>query len=289
MDLLKSKCGYEKIIIDTYWNPGSNNGHPELFSPTYRINPFIAGYSKEARDHNGNNPYDFYKEDIQNIDEYVLYLKRIITLKKNEGCIALKSALAYDRSLDFTEVKKEKAQKAFGHGGHLVTKEDIKNFGDYIFFEICKLAAELDLPLQCHTGTGIYLKTNAMQLFEVIGKNPETKFVLFHGGYPWIEDVCALAQYFPNVYPDICWMPLLETPATIRLLDSLVEICLSDRVCWGCDTWTSEESYGSLLAVRYILAKVLSQKVIDCYFTLNDAKEIAGNILYNNAKRLYNL
>jgi predicted TIM-barrel fold metal-dependent hydrolase len=288
LDLLKNKCKYEKIIIDTYWNPGDNNGHPDLFSPTYRINSFITGYSKEVKDHNGNNPYQYYDADIQDIDEYIQYMKGIIKLKKNEGCVALKSALAYDRGLDFHEVEKGKAQKAFGRKGHAVTQEDIKNFGNYIFFEICKVAAELDMPLQCHTGSGIYHETNALQLYEVISKNPETKFILFHGGYPWTEDLCALTHYFPNVYPDFCWMPLLETPASIRLLDSLIEICLSDRICWGCDTWTSEESYGALLAVRFVLAKTLSQKVTDGYLAINDAKSLISNILYNNPKKLYN-
>jgi predicted TIM-barrel fold metal-dependent hydrolase len=287
LSLLKNTCGYEKIILDTYWNPGSDNGHPEIFSPAYRINQFLFGYERHTKDHNGNNPFDYFPKDVRDIDEYMSYVRKIIQLKKEQGCVALKSALAYDRSLDFRETDKDKAQKAFGTGRHKVTEADIRHFGDYVFFEICRIAGEMDLPIQCHTGSGIYRNTNALQLYDVIRENPRTTFVLFHGGYPWSEDVCALVHYFPNIYPDLCWMPLLEASASIRLLDSLVEICLSDRICWGCDTWTSEESLGALLAVRFVLAKVLSQKVLDGYFSIQDARIIISNILYNNPQKLY--
>jgi hypothetical protein len=29
----------------------------------------------------------------------------------------------------------------------------------------------------------------------------------------------------------------------------LIEAGAAERVCWGCDTWTPEESYGSRLAL----------------------------------------
>ena len=32
MDVLKNKCKYQSVVVDTYWNPGSDNGRPELFT-----------------------------------------------------------------------------------------------------------------------------------------------------------------------------------------------------------------------------------------------------------------
>lgn len=164
IELLKNRCHYEKVVLDTYWDPGNDNGHPELFTPAFRINVFLFGYSKEARDHNGNNPLKLYDTDINDMDEYIAFIRSSIAHKKDKGCVALKSALAYDRSLDFTEVSKDRAQKAFGRTGYIVTVEDIKAFQDYVFFEICKIAAEMDMPFQNHTGLGILKKTNAMQM-----------------------------------------------------------------------------------------------------------------------------
>jgi len=124
---------------------------------------------------------------------------------------------------------------------------------------------------------------------EVIEKNPDTKFVLFHGSFPWLEDVLALAHNFPNVYPDICWLPLISTSAAIRMVDELIEVGTTEKVCWGCDTWTSEESLGALLAARHVLSSSLAAKVKNGYLTMEDAKKIASRILYYNAKDLYRL
>src|SRR5690606_7204040 len=139
--------------------------------------------------------------------------------------------------------------------------EDIKAFQDYLFWRICEMAAEFDLVLQCHTGMGQLRNANAMSMKDVIAGNPQTKFVLFHCSYPWLGDVTALMHLYPNVYPDLCWMPILSPSAANRVLHELIEVGTADKVCWGCDTWTSEESYGAVLAMRYVLADVLEEKI----------------------------
>ena len=53
MDVLKNKCKYQKVIVDTYWNPGSDNGRPELFTPAFRLDLFFLGYKKGLRNHDG--------------------------------------------------------------------------------------------------------------------------------------------------------------------------------------------------------------------------------------------
>lgn len=289
MEVLREKCNYAKVVLDAYWQPGSDNGHPDIFTPTFRINMFMFGYSKEAVDHNGNNPYLVYGKHFTDINEYIVFVRECIIAKKNQGCVALKNALAYDRELDFNEAVKERAQKAMSCDENLRTEEDIKAFQDYVFFKICEIAAELDMPVQCHTGLGQLKGTSAMALREVIEKNPDTKFVLFHGSYPWLDDLNGLVHYYPNVYPDICWLPIISTSAAERMLHELIEVSTIDRICWGCDTWTSEESYGALLAARHVLKKVLSCKIDEGYLTLDDAKAVAKNILYNNAAKLYKI
>lgn len=287
--LLQDRCNYKGIILDAYWNPGDNNGYPQLFRPAFRINPFLFGYSKDADDHNGNSVNKLYGQDIKDIDEYISFMETTIIQKKKNGCIALKSAVAYDRDLYFQKVTKDRAQKAFGCNGNIVAQEDIRAFQDYVFFEICKIAARLDLPIQCHTGLGQLKSTNAMGMEEIIRENPDTRFVLFHGGYPWTDDICGLVHTYPNVYPDLCWLPLISPSAASRMLHELIEIGTSDKVCWGCDTWTSEESYGALLAARHVLASVLSEKIDDGYLDLDNAKIYIDKVLYHNAKRLYKL
>jgi len=89
------------------------------------------------------------------------------------------------------------------------------------------------------------------------------------------------------VYPDLCWLPIISTSAAERMLHEIIEVGTSNKACWGCDTWTSEESYGALLAMQHVLAKVLSQKIADKYISFKNAETIIDDVLYNNAKNLY--
>lgn len=287
--ILKEKCKYQNIILDTYWNPGNDNGHSDLFSPTFRVDPLFFAYAKDAKDHDGNKPSALYGQYPDNLADFLLWVRQLVTQKKQQGCIALKCALAYDRGLDFDSVSREKAAKVFHLSADEITTAYIMNFQNHLFSFLCGLAAEFSLPFQCHTGLGQLKNTRAMAMKEVIEKNPQTKFVLFHCSYPWTGDVSALLHTCPNVYPDLCWLPIISPTAAQRTLHELIEVGTSDKVCWGCDTWTSEESFGALLAFRSVLAHVLKDKIEAGYFSISDARLVIDNLMLNNAAALYNI
>jgi hypothetical protein len=288
IELLTDVCGYDRIVLDAYWNPGSDNGLPGLFAPTFRINMFLYGYDRDAEDHNGNNPQRIYDRDIGDLDGYVRFMREVVEEKKRAGCVAIKSALAYDRSILYGETDRSRAGRVFGAGGE-PSPQDVLAFQDYIFHEVCRTAGEIGLPLQCHTGLGELDRTNAMQMRDLIVKYPDTTFVLFHGGYPWTDDVCGLVHRYPNVYVDLCWLPIISPSAAHRFIHEVLEVANADRITWGCDTWRSEESLGALMAFRTVLARVLAEKIESGYLTEGRAREIAENIFHRNARSLYGL
>ena len=288
-DVFANKCRYTRAIQDSYWDPGSDNGRPDLYAPAFRVNSFLYGSHAEYRDDNGNNAQALYGR-CESLDEYLAMIDRVIAEKKASGCVCLKSALAYDRSLDFRPQSKRAAERVFGRPPSDVAPEQLKAFGDFIFDYICGLAAKHDLPLQNHTGLGKLAGSNPMNLIPMIEKHPETRFVLFHCGYPWIEEVSALSHNYPNVYIDLCWLPIICTSAAERALHSLIEAARdSSRVTWGGDCWLVTESYGGSLAMRHVLAKVLSEKVADGYLSEARARRLAERILSENAKELYGI
>ena len=289
MDILKKNCGYHTIVQDSYWNPGDNNGHPEIFKPAFRVNFFLWGYNHEARDHEGNNAQLAYRQQIDNIKDYSDFIYRTIKNKKENGCSALKSAIAYERSIAIETASADEAQIAFGSGTAQPSAAAVKKFQDYIFDAICGFAAELKLPFQIHTGLGLMNETNPMQLQPLIARHPDTVFVLMHGGYPWLDDICGLVHVYPNVILDLCWLPLISPSAASRALHEILEVCNANKIVWGCDTWTSEESYGALNSMADILATVLNEKIAKGYLNRNNALQIAEAIMKNNASQWFRI
>ena len=288
LDILRKICAYQAVVQDSYWNPGDNNGHGDIFKPAFRINYFIWGYNHEARDHNGNNAQLAFAQRIDDIKEYTDFLYRVIREKKDAGCSSLKSAVAYERSIAIETASAEEAQAAMGLGRQ-PSKEAVRKFQDYIFDIICDIAAELKMPFQIHTGLGLMIGSNPMQLQSLIARHPDTVFVLMHGGYPWFDDMCGLVHAYPNVVIDLCWLPLISPSAGIRSLHEILEVCNGDKIVWGCDTWTGEESYGALLSMADVLAKVLDEKTESGYFTMKSALRIADGIMKNNARLWFRL
>ena len=106
---------------------------------------------------------------------------------------------------------------------------------------------------------------------------------------PIIDSYEHLPHNFENVYPDICWVPLLSYNTAVDAISRLLDTVNSDKLCWGCDTWTAEESYGAVLAMAHVLSVALTQRVSEGFMTPERAKEICRRILYENAKKLYQL
>lgn len=287
LKILSDYCNYEKTILDAYWDAGSNNGNGDVFYPSFRVDTLMFGWNPLICDHNGISFRDRFGECPGDIDSYMDFARKIICNKLNGDSIALKSAIAYDRGLDFDIYSKEQAGIVFEKAPESVTGPDIKAFQDFVFFEICNIAAEFDVPLQIHTGLGKLEKSNPMQLQKVISRNPKTKFVLFHGGFPWTDEISGLMHVYANVYADICWLPLISPTAAVNALSEYIEVGTADKITWGCDTMTGEESYGAKIAVTEVVAKVLGDKIEAGYITFNDAKVIIKNIFYDNPVKLY--
>ncbi len=280
LKILRENCRYEAVLLDAYWSPGSHAGHPELFRPAYRVNSIFYGYDDKAVDHNDHNFQAALGVRTRDIEEYTRLIKHTLREKKQAGCSVLKCAIAYDRSLCFGKGTKEQAQKAMLDHPE---PRDIEAFQDYVFDCICETAVELGMPVQIHTGLGLMDRSGAMQLQPLIARHPQTTFWLMHGSYPWTSDIAGLVHAYPNVWADLCWLPLLSPAAAHRLMHELIDVCNADRVVWGCDTWTSEESYGARLAFLDVLSRVLAERVESGIMRENDALRYAEAVLHDNA------
>ena len=72
---------------------------------------------------------------------------------------------------------------------------------------IYKECADLKIPVVIHCGLNwapkaLISKGNPLDLEPAIVQNPETNFVIAHLGWPWVNEACALAMKYSNVYLD---------------------------------------------------------------------------------------
>jgi len=290
--VFKEKALIDKVLLDPYWNVWGGSFDPDLFKPVFRINMLLFGYNREAKDHNGNTPYileRYFNLRVRKFEDYIDLLDRVLEEAKRKGYVALKSALAYDRTIRFDEVNEKEAREVFEKKKKELTYRDIKCFGDFILHYILKKAGEMELPVQFHTGLALLDGSNPLNLINLIRKYENVNFILFHGGYPWIRETASLALSFQNVHLDLCWLPMIS-PSTCRLmLKEIIELGLSSKVMWGGDCWVAEATYGALKVFKNLLSEVLYEMVDKKYLTFNDSLEIASRILRENAARIFNL
>lgn len=285
--ILKEKANYIRFMEDSYWEPGSHLGNPEFVVSTYRMDNWLTGYHPESVDHDNTNPRHFTDTDMSSLEAYEAALAEEMDKRKSH-IVAIKCAAAYERTLRFDKVSRSTAEKIFGKHPSVITEEEKALFSNYMFHHFVEVARERDLPIQFHTGLAKLEGSNPMLLEPVIADNPDVKFVLFHGGFPWIYEIASLAHNYKNVYIDMNWLPLISTKAAETALHTYLEILPNNHhIAWGGDTWTSEEAYGASLAFKHVLTNVMTEKAASSFYRLKDVERMVEKIMYQNAEELY--
>lgn len=288
VELLR-RAGYERLILDTYWNPGDDNGHPDLFWPAFRIDKFMYGHHPDSADPDGFNPWERYGFTGGSLDDYVEHMRGVIRARHAAGKVAaFKCAEAYRRPVTYAEDDRGAAKAVFGHRPGKISPELARLFGNYIFNRCCELAGELGVPFQIHTGLAQLTGSDPMHLAPVLERHSGVRFVLFHAGYPWVHTVAGLAHNYPNACPSLTWMPTISTSAAVRALQEFLDVAQSARtITWGGDCWTAEESTGALMAWRWVVARTLGERMDAGLLRPRDAEALAVALLRGNNLHVY--
>ena len=206
---------------------------------------------------------------------------------------AIKQQSAYWRVQSFDDVPAEDAERVFDRAHRepdRVTPAEQKTLQDWAFHRCIRLAIEHDLPIKIHTGykAGFnFMDVRHIQptsLTNLFVQYPEARFDLFHIGYPYQEEVLALAKHFANVYVDMCWAWIIDPRASLRFLEQFVTAVPSNKLfAFGGDYVVAEPVYGHLRIARDGIARALSELVDEDYLTTPEALAIARRILRENA------
>lgn len=263
--------------------------------PVLNVNGLVKGtsperYADSLRQGKGDSPYVFAHErglTIRSLNDYLAVIDAIFREAMAKGAVCLKTTLAYQRTLRFEDVPRARAEQAFGKSPEALGAGEQKDFEDFIVWHVTRLAARHDLPFQIHTGHARIQDSNPLLLVNLIEANPKTKFVLLHGGYPWVGETGALATKFRNVWVDSVWLPQISDTMARRAYQEWLDVMPASRIMWGSDVQIPEGVYGAAELTRDCLAEALAEKVAGGRLRLEYAERIGRQILRENALRLF--
>jgi hypothetical protein len=290
--ILRDSCKIDYLIQDGYYMPGKD----EYFRYAKRFDDWILVKSKYRIDSIAISQLD----PIYTLEDFVKSLRMAFEEEVKKGMTVVKVFLAYSRTLDFKRVDAESARKVFrslvnGNEDHVISFESAKPLQDYMFCQLLDLAEKYNLPVAFHTGLtagdGNFINnSNPTLLTNIFIEYPDINFVLYHGSYPFGGELSALAKNFRNVYIDMNWAYSISPTYSERYLNEWLETVPASRlIAFGGDCMVVENVYSELITAKWIISKVLSDKVRDNYLSESEAKTIARMILFDNAIKLYNL
>lgn len=286
--LLKETCRLKFGVQDSFWQPGDDLGRRYLLRPAYRINAWVLCHGPQVVDHNGNSPWQREGFAPKTLEEYLEDCEADIAAAVDRGCVALKSALAYDRTQSFDNPDRALAKKAFGAAPDKATEAQKLTFGDVVMHHICEVAGKLGVPLQVHLGLGKISGSRPMYFEPMVAQYPQTTFDLFHCGYPWTHEIGGLLHNYRNVYADFCWLPIISTTVAVQALHEYLDVaCGNEKLLWGDDCATAEETFGARLAWEHVVAQVLWERVEAGLVGQPAAERLAEKLMYGNVERLY--
>lgn len=290
LDVITRRANIELMFIDPYWNRLQFARAYKFSVPVLNVSMMIGGTHPSRFTSANDSPYAFAEKQgkkIASLDDYLATIEEIFQQAVAADTACLKSTQAYQRTLRYEDVPKERAAKAFGRKADELTDAEFKDFEDFMFWQIVKLSAKYDLPFQIHTGQARIQGSNPMLLVDLIQANPQTKFILFHGGYPWVGETAVIGMKYRNVWIDSCWLPTLSYTMGKRAYQEWLEAMPSDRIMWGADTAQAEGIYAATEFTRQCLAEALAEKVERGELREEHAARIGRQVMRDNALKLF--
>src|SRR5262249_42662974 len=212
--VVTEKANIELMFNDPYWGRFDFKTDYPFGVFVFNVTTLVSGFHPSEFPQASDDPYDFARKaglPITSLDDYLVVLDRLFQRAKGAGAACLKTTLAYRPTLRFESVPKDRAARAFGRLRSALTTAEAKDFEDFIMWRLVELGARYGLPFQIHTGHGRIQGSNPMNLVDLIEANPRTKFILFHGGVPWVGGTGSiLVRPSARLWVDPCWLTRLR-------------------------------------------------------------------------------
>ena len=268
----------------------------DLFDPVLRINGFVMCPWEGCTDHNDNSywPYlDLLGVEVTDFRSFLGLYDAMLDRHCRAGAKAIKLALAYDRRIEFLPVDHQTAEQIWRAGPLAATPEQQTALQDYLCYYAVGEATKRGLPVQIHTGMLEGLRgyqpahVSPLLLVPLILAFPEARFDLFHAGFPYARELAALGLQFPNVWADLCWVPLVSEAAAVQILEEWMDMLPGNKLLWGSDCVSPVNVVGAAIFGRRTVVEAVARKVEAGALGERQAERLVEGVLRENARGLF--
>ena len=288
---LERRVAREKFLADEKIPPTE----PDFLVPVFRFDKFTTIRTlDEIR--RAESQYDI---AVHSLDDWLKVLDCVFERRVKEGIVAVKTGCAYTRILKYEKVPRHEADilfnRIFDHLGEGLSWQQAKPLQDFLMHQVIQRAISYNLPIQIHTGLqegagNIITNSNPVHLINLFTEYNKAVFDVFHAGYPYTGELTAIAKVFANVYVNMCWLHIISPYIARKVLAEWLEVLPSNKIfAFGGDYIIVEGAYAHSRIARDNVAKVLTDKIEDGYFTEAQAIELAHKILRDNAYEVFKL
>ncbi len=241
------------------------------------------------------------QRNVTSLEEYLGACREIFEGWKRFGAVAFKDQSAYNRTLDYGNPSRAEAEAVFNwfmeDPRRVASYPDgVRPLDDFLFHEFMRMARDMDLPVQIHTGhmAGIrndIVKTNAAGLTRVLELHRDVRFDLFHANWPYSGELLYLGKNYPNVAIDFCWANIIDPVYCQNMFKQALSCVPHGKIHgYGSDFGgTPDRAWAHASIARDNIAIALSDMVEIDYLGLDDAKEVARAWLFDNANAFFRL
>ncbi len=246
---------------------------------------------------------------VTNLDEYLGACFEIFKGYKDFGAVAFKDQSGYSRALIYDNPPRAEAEKIF----NWIMADPLRSVSypdgaapldDFLFHSFLRMARDLELPVQIHTGhlAGLYgdvRNANAIHLTSLLMLHRDVQFDLFHANWPFSGELLFLGKAYPNVALNFCWTNIIDPIYCQDLFRQVISSVPHGKIhAFGSDFGGFgyppgggyvDRAWAHLQIARENIAIALSDMVEIDYINVEDAKQIARAWLFENPNRFYRL
>jgi len=298
-DVLIRQSNIEYSVLDDYWNPAPIAPDPKFFVYARKFDRFVTPRSTDEV----RAIEELTDVSVINLDGLKQAMEHSFEQSLEAGMVNVKSALAYNRDIHFSEVPESEAARdveqlltngrSVPSGFRNRVERPYRRMEDHLFHHLMRLAQEHNIPVQIHTGlhagNGNFIEnSNPTHLTNLFHIYPKVKFDLFHLSYPYQGELSVLAKIFPNVYVDFCWAHIISGHLSRRALHEMLETVPANKLFgYGGDYRYPELSYAHAKMARRNISQVLTEKVEEGFCTETEAVKLAQMLLHDNPDQMF--